>query len=119
MHILPRAEGFDESSVLAEVRHQTQLDLRVVGTEEGRPLVGDEGGTDGTPFGSADRDVLDVGVAAGETAGGSDGLIERRMDLAIRVDERRKGFDIGAEEFLHATVVKDLPYDRVLVTDLL
>ena len=41
------------------------------------------------------------------------------MNLAIGVDERRKGFDIGAEELLHATVVEDLPYDRVLVTDLL
>mgnify|MGYP000995483950 CR=1 FL=1 len=103
---------------MTEVRHQTKLYLRIVGTEEGTAFVRYEGLTDSTAFGSTDGDVLDVGVAAGEATRGGDGLVEGRMDLTIGVDERRKGFDIGAEELLHATVVEDLAYDGVLVTEL-
>ena len=119
MHVLSRTESLDESRVLAEVRHQTKLDLRIVGTEEGTAFVRYEGLTDSTPFGGADGDVLDVGITAGEATGSSDGLIEGRVDLAIGIDQFGQGLDIGAEELLHPSVVKDLPDDGMLVPKLL
>ena len=40
------------------------------------------------------------------------------MDLSIGIDEVGQRLDVGAEELLHATVVEDLAYDGVLVTEL-
>ena len=119
MDVLPRAEGLDEGGVFAEVCHQTQLDLRVVGAEEGTACIGYEGLADGTTLGRTDGDILDVGVAAGEATRGGDGLVEGRVDLPIGVDEVGQRLDVGAEELLHTTVVEDLAHDGVLVTELL
>ena len=119
MDVLPRAEGLNKRRVLAEVRHQTQLDLRIVGTEEGTAFVWYESLTDSTAFGGTDGDVLDVRITAREATGSSDGLIEGGVDLAIGIDQFGQGLDIGAQELLHSSVVKDLPYDGMLIPKLL
>ena len=41
------------------------------------------------------------------------------MDLAIGIDQFGQGLNIGAEELLHPSVVKDLPDDGMLIPKLL
>ena len=61
--VLPVAEGLDQRLVTAQVGHQAQLHLRVVGREDQVVVVrGDECPPDLPPLLGADRDVLQVGV---------------------------------------------------------
>ena len=88
MDVVALDEGFDHVGVFAEVGHDAQLDLRVVGREEFATVVGDEGLADFLAVLVADGDVLQVRVARAEPARGGDGLVERCMDASRpRVDE--------------------------------
>src|SRR5205814_1084707 len=65
--VLSLVEGLDEGRVAGEVGQETQLDLRVVGGDEHASGRCDERLTDFTPNLRADGDVLEVGVAAGQS----------------------------------------------------
>ena len=73
-----------EDGVAGEVGEQAQLDLRVVGDQEGPAGCGDEGGADLAAELGADGDVLEVGVGGGEAAGGGAGWIEGGVEAAGR-----------------------------------
>ena len=118
MDVVALDEGFDHVGVFAEVGHDAQLDLRVVGREEFAAVVGDEGLADLLAVLVADGDVLQVGVARAESAGGGDGLVERRVDASRpRVDELGQGFGVGAQQLLQAAVLQYLAYDVVLAAE--
>ena len=119
MHVLTRTEGLDQCWVFTKVRHQAKLDLRIVGTEERTALLGDEGFTDGSSLGGTYGDILDVGITAGETTRSRNGLVKGRVDLPIWVDQLGERLYVGTEELLHSSVVEDLLYHRVLVSELL
>ncbi len=69
-------EGFDKRIVAAQMRHEPQLDLRVIGRQQQMILIGgDEGCAYGLAKSVADRNVLQVGVGRRQPAGGRDGLI--------------------------------------------
>ena len=77
-----------------------QLDLGVIGRHK-PPAVdaGHERRPDLLPLGGTDRDVLEVGVARTQPAGGGDGLVEGGVDPAgAGINERRQRIDIGALE---------------------
>src|SRR5260370_28269134 len=99
--------------------HQ-QLDLRVVGGEERavRPS-GDEGAPDAPPERGADRDVLEVRGLARQPTGGCDGLVERRVDAAVAIDERPEAVRIGRAQLLDLAVLEDLLDDRMRPAKLL
>ena len=58
-----------------QVRHDAQLDLRIVGGQQHVALGRDEGLADAPALGRADRDVLQVRILRRQPAGGGDGLV--------------------------------------------
>ena len=97
MDIIPVAERFHEVPVLAEVRHDAELDLRVVRRHDHalrRPR--NESLADLLAPLGADGNVLQVRVGAGQAAGGRKCLVERRMDTSVhRRDIGRERLDVG------------------------
>ena len=87
--VLVGLEGGDQGRVLAEVGQDAQLDLRVVGREQHAVALGDEGAPHHAPDVGADRDVLQIGVARRQPAGGGDRLVVRRVHApGLRVDQQ-------------------------------
>ena len=79
------------------MREDAQLDLRVVGRDQPIAGLGDEGAADLAANLGADRDVLEVRIAARQPAGCRNRLVERRVDAArVRVDQQRQRVDVGA-----------------------
>ena len=99
MDIRSAAESFDHMLVVAEMRHDAQFDLRIVGREESTVrIVGNEGFTDFTSQCIPDRDILQVRVGRTQTAGGGDCLVVRCVDLTCyRADQFGQRIDIGAQ----------------------
>ena len=69
MDVLARGERLEQARVLRDVRHDAQLDLRVIGRHDVAARRRDERLADAAPFRGADRDVLQVGVVAREPPG--------------------------------------------------
>jgi hypothetical protein len=61
--VLAGGESRQQTLVAADVGHDAQLDLRVVGRDDARARRGDERLADAPPLGGADRDVLQVRLA--------------------------------------------------------
>src|SRR3712207_9535157 len=83
-------ESVDHILVFAQVRHDAELYLRVVGREEQAILVGDECFAYLLAVLVADGDVLQVRVARAEASRSGDRLVERCMHPS-RSEERRVG----------------------------
>ena len=115
--VLVALEGADERGVLRDVGHDAQLDLGVVGGEELRLLsdvAGDESAADLSADIAADGDVLQIGVAGREAAGGSARLVELRVDaLRLGVDEERERVEIRRLELGQFAVAEDEVDDRM------
>ena len=105
--VLAGAVGVEQQRVLREVRHQAQLDLRVVGGHEDVAGRGDEGGADLAADRGADGDVLQVGVGGGEASGGGADLVEGGVDAAFGVGEVGKRVEVGALELGELAVLED------------
>ena len=87
---------------------QAQFDLAVVAADEDVAGLGDEGLADGGAFLGADRDVLQVGIGAGEAASAGDGLGEAGVDAAgLGVDLLDEGLGVGAAELVELPPVDD------------
>ena len=115
MDIEALAEHLNHILIATEMGHDSQFDLTVVGTEEETAGLGDETFADLLAVIGADGDVLQVGIRRREAAGGCEGLVEGSMYVPrTLVDKGGEVIDIRREEFLHAAVVKDILYDRVL-----
>ena len=117
MDVHPVTEGLQQVGVTAEVRHDPQFDLGIVGRQDQSiRRRRDESFADlHAPFG-ADRDVLQVGARGTQPAGRRKRLVEGRMDLSVgRRDIAREGFDIGTEQFFHRPEFQNLADDRMPV----
>ena len=120
VNVVAGVEVGDHVLVAAEVSHDAQLDLRIVGAEEGAILVGHEGFANFAAVFSANGNVLQVGIRRREATGGRNCLIEGSVDATgARVDELWEGFDVGREEFLERAVCQNLLHDGVLVAECL
>ena len=70
-----------------QVRHDAQLDLRVVGRQQHVALGRDERLADAASFGRADRDVLQVRILRRQSAGGRHCLVVTGVYAArLRID---------------------------------
>ena len=76
MHIVSLLVGVHEHLLPREVGEDAQLDLGVVGADQVPTLLGQKGFANPAGKHRANRDVLQVWVAAGEPAGGGDSLVE-------------------------------------------
>ena len=84
-------------------------------------LIGsrDEGPADLAPFGSADRDVLEIGVVAGKPTGHGTGLIEVRVNtVGGWPDVLGKGIDVGVLQLAELAVAEDERDDGMPVLEL-
>ncbi len=84
-----------------------QLDLRVIGGDEHRAFIGDEGFADLASHLRADRDVLQVRIGRGETPRRRHGLIERGVDAAVGADDLRQRVDVGSLQFVQLAMLQD------------
>ena len=109
VYILSRDKGLGHGRVAAEVGHDAQFDLRVVGREKQLPLFGNKSSAYFPTFVIAYGDILQVGVTRTESSRCSNGLVERGVYFPGRgVDEFGQGIDIGAEQFAQASVFEYL-----------
>ena len=108
-------KGVEQARVARQVRHDAQLDLRVVGRDDARTRRRDEGLADAPALFGADRDVLQVRVGAGEPPGDRHGLgIVGVHAPRGRVDRARQLVGVGALQLGHAAVVEDQLRQRVV-----
>ena len=106
----PFAERVDEHRILGEVREHAELDLRVVGRDQHVARVGDEGAADLAAERRADRNVLQVRIAAAQPAGGGDRLVEAGVDAAgLGVHQLRQRVDVGALQLHQRAPLENLP----------
>ena len=63
MNVLAAGERVAKAWILREMRQKAQLDLRVIGADEGHSLVCNKRATNGRTNLSANRDVLQVRLA--------------------------------------------------------
>ena len=76
MHVITAAIGLLQHLFAGEVGEDAQLDLGVVSTEQRPAVLGKKGLADAAAVFGANRDVLQVRVAAAQSPGGGDGLVE-------------------------------------------
>ena len=74
VHVAIRGESRAQAFISRQVRHDAQLDLRVVGRQQHPARWRDERLADAPPLGPAHRDVLQVGIDGGQPPGGGDCL---------------------------------------------
>ena len=82
VNVDPSLKRFGQRRVARQMRENSQLDLRVVGGNETIARLGDERRANLAAKRRADRDVLQVRIAAAEPAGRGHGLVERRVDAS-------------------------------------
>ena len=75
-------KGVEHRLVVAQVGHQAQLNLRVVGAEEDVAVGGDEGAANFLAVVGAHGNVLQVGIGRGQASRGGDGLVIGGVDAA-------------------------------------
>ena len=75
MNVVPGIEGFYHISITAQVCHNAEFYLAVVGGEEQAPLIGNERLTHFLSVIVTHRDVLQVGIARTEASGSSHSLV--------------------------------------------
>ena len=97
--------------VFAEMGHDTEFYLRIVGREEQAAFVRDKCLADFLAVLVADRDILQIRVTGAEASGRGDGLVERRVyPSCARVDQLGKCIDISSQQFLQSAMFQNLFY---------
>ena len=110
MNVEAGPEGSLQLGDVADMGQYAQLDLAVVGADQHLSGRGDEGLPDLPPGLGADRDVLEVGIGAGQSAGRGGGqLIGRMHAVGGRIGCLCQGVGIGAFELGQLAPVEDDP----------
>ena len=81
-----------------------QLDLVVVGHQQLTTGGGNESLAELAAFLAAHRDVVQVGLIAGQSAGAGHRLVERRMDSTVGGDLGEQAGAVGAAQLLHLAI---------------
>ena len=97
MHVLAVFESRDQRLVAAQVSHQAQFHLAVIGRKQQVLIVRrDERLPDPASQLVPHGNILQVGIGRGEPSGSCHGLVEGSMDLARRrIDQQRQCLHIG------------------------
>ena len=118
MDVLAPLERLAQLRLAGDVGEDAQLDLRVVGREQLRALLGDERRPDLAPETGADRDRLQVRAGGREAAGRGDRLVDRRVQAPGRlVDQRRQRPEIGVQQLRELAPLLDHGHERVVAAD--
>ncbi len=115
MNIHALFERTQQAGILADVRHDAQLDLRIIGTDDAVPGRRDEGLANAAPFDGTDRDVLQIGVVAGQPSGHRNRLGIGRVDPAgCRVHHQRQFIGVSALQLGQRTVLEQPGRQRIV-----
>ena len=90
MDVLALRERVEQPGILRDVRHDAQLDLRVIGRHDPVARRRDERLADAAALGGADRDVLQVRVGRRQTPGDSDRLAIGGVHAPVGIGTRRQ-----------------------------
>ena len=97
------------------MRHDPELDLRIVRCNQRSPGGRDERLTNASTFGGTHRDVLQVRVGRRQATGRSDRLVIRRVNAAgARIDLQRQLVGVGGLQLRQAAVIDDHARQRVV-----
>ena len=108
VHIQPFVESAQQGFVTAQVGHDAQLDLAVVGTGDQAPGRGHKGLAHAPPLRRADRDVLQIGVVARQAPGHRHCLrVMGVYPAGARVGQLRQLVGVGAFEFGQTPVLQN------------
>ena len=114
VNVVAAPERLGERFIVGQVRQDAQLDLRIVGRNQHVPGVRDERAADLASKLGANRDVLQVRVAAAQPAGRRHRLVETRVDATgLRVHELGERVDVGAFQLLERPPFKNQPWQLV------
>ena len=114
MDIAAGEERLHERFVAGDMGQQSQLDLRIVRSDESPPLSRHEAAPDIAAELSANRNVLEIGIRRRQPAGARDGLIERRVQPArFRIHQRGQRIEIRALELRELTILQQQLRERV------
>ena len=120
VNVVAARERRGQRLVARQVREHAQLDLRVVGRDQHVTRIGDEGAANLPADLGADRDVLQVRIAAAQASGRGHRLADLRVHAAgLRIHQRRQRVDVGALQLRQAAPVEDEAADVVLRRQLL
>ena len=108
MNVLVGQEGFDQQLLVGYMGQDAQFHLAVVGGDELPARRRNKGAADLAADLGADRDVLQVGVAAAQAPRHGAGLVEAGVHAAgLRVDQGRQRIDIGAAQLFQLAMLQD------------
>ena len=108
VYVLMFDKRLDHRRVAAEIGHQTQLDLRIVGAQHHIALVRDESPAHFHALVCADRYILQIRIGRRYTPGGRNRLIIGRVYLAgLRIDKFRQRVDIGGQQLFKSAYFED------------
>ena len=108
------AKCVDQRAVAGQMREDAELDLRIVGGNQHVVRLGDKRAPDLAAKRRPNRNVLQVGIAAAQTAGRSDRLVKRGVHAAgHRINEFRQRVDVGAFQLLNASPLQHEFWDFV------
>ena len=108
MHVLALAERAKQTGVAGEMRHDAELDLRIVRGDELAARRRHERGADAAAFRGADGNVLQVRVLRGEAPGGGHRLPIGGVDApGALLDLPRQGVEIGRFQLRQPPMVQN------------
>ena len=120
VHVDTLGKGPQQRGIAADVRHDSQLDLRVVGASDHAAGRRHEGLAHAAPFGCLDRDVLQVGVVAAQAPGHRNRLrVVRVHATGSRIRELAQLVGVGALQLGKAAVLQDFCRQRIVLGELL
>ena len=113
----PRRNASRRLRLAGHVGEDPELDLRVVGRQQAMPRLGDERGADLPAELRPDRDRLEIGIRGRQPAGRGDRLVDRRMQAAVRPEQRGQRLEIRVEQLRELAPLLDDRDDLVVAPD--
>ena len=119
VHIQPVVEGFEQRRITADVGHDAQLNLAVVGARNHAARGGHKSLAHAPAFCCADGNVLQIGVVAAQAARDRNGLRVVRVHTACaRQCKLGQLVGVSALEFCQAAVLQNLGRQREIFRQL-
>ena len=106
--VLVGGERAQQSLITRQVRHDPQFDLRVIGRQQQMAGGRDESLADAPSLGTADRDVLQVGIGRTQAPGRRHRLVVRGVHAPRRgVDLQRQFLGVGRAQLGERAILED------------
>ena len=115
MDVRAGAEGLHHGGIPAHVGQQPQLDLGIVRPHQHPARAGHKGPADLPAQLRAHGDILQIGLRAGDAAGGGNVLVEAGMHPAVRLHQGQQPVQEGALQLGEEPVFHHHGHDGMVV----